>query len=83
MEQDKYRILLFGLDSSSNFETVGICTFFEAPSIGCGKTTCDVTKVTDNMYSCYTYCMSRERMEMDDRDRATCQNLEEGTQMEL
>ena len=34
----------------------------------------DVTKVTYNMYSCYTSCMSREMMEMDGRDRAKCQN---------
>ena len=46
--------------NSSNSEIVRICTFFEAPSIGCRKTTCDVTKVTYNMYSCDTCCMSRE-----------------------
>ena len=34
------------------------------------KTTCSVTKVTYNMYSC---CMSREMMEMDDLDSAKCQ----------
>ena len=34
--------------------------------------TCDVTKVTYNMYSCYTRCMSREMMEMDGRDSAKC-----------
>ena len=48
--------------------------FFEAPSIGCRKKTCDVTKVTYNMYSCDICCMSREMMEMDDRDSAKCQN---------
>ena len=53
--------------------------FFEAPSIGCGKTIFDVTKVTYNMYSCAISCLSREMMEMDGRDLATCQNLEEGT----
>ena len=47
--------------------------FFEASSIGCHKTTCDVTKVTYNMYSCYLCCMSREMMEMDSRDSAKCQ----------
>ena len=47
--------------------------FFEAPSIGCCKTTCDVTKVTFNVYSCDTYCMSREMMKMDDLDTAKCQ----------
>ena len=30
-------------------------------------------KVTYNMYSCDTCCMSREMMEMDDRDSAKCQ----------
>ena len=34
--------------------------------------TCDVTKVTYNMYTCYTCCMSREMMEMDGRDSAKC-----------
>ena len=44
----------------SNSETVGIDTFFEASRFGCCKMTCDVTKVTYNMYACYLYCMSRE-----------------------
>ena len=57
---------------SSNSETVGICMFFEASSIGCRKTTCEVTKVTYNMYSCDTCFMSREMMEMDGRDSAKC-----------
>ena len=35
--------------------------------------TCDVTKVTYNMYSCDTYCMSREMVEMDGRNSAKCQ----------
>ena len=47
-----------------------MCTFFDASSIGCRKTKCDVTKVTYNMYSCDTCFMSRERMEMDGRDSA-------------
>ena len=34
---------------------------------------CDVTKVTYNMYTCYTCCISREMIEMDGRDRAMCQ----------
>ena len=34
---------------------------------------CDVTKVTYNMYSCDTCCMSRERMEIDGLDSAKCQ----------
>ena len=56
------------LATTSNSETVGICTFFEALSIGCRKTTCDVTKVTYNIYSCDTCCMSRERMKMNGLD---------------
>ena len=47
--------------------------FFEAPRIGCHKTTCDVTKVTYNMYSCDTSCMSREMIKTDGRDSAKCQ----------
>ena len=35
--------------------------------------TCDVTKVTYNMYSCDTGFMSREMMEMDDQDSVKCQ----------
>ena len=58
---------------SSNSETVGICKFFKAPSIGCRKTTSDVKKVTYNMYSCDTCCMSREMMEMGGQDNAKCQ----------
>ena len=46
--------------------------FFEASSIGCRKTTCDVTKVTYNMYTCYTCGMSREMMEIDGRNSAKC-----------
>ena len=54
--------------------------FFEAPIIGCRKTTYGVTKVTYNMYSCDTCCMSEEMMEMDSRDSAKCQkNQEKGT----
>ena len=48
--------------------------FFEDSSIGCRKTKCDVTKVTNTMYSCDISFMSRERMEMDGRDSATYQN---------
>ena len=61
------------LATTSNSETVRICTFFKAPSIGCRKTTCGVTKVTYYMYSCDTCCMSREMIEMDGRDSAKCQ----------
>ena len=46
--------------------------FFEASSIGCRKTKSDVTKVTNNMYSCDTCCMSRDMVEMDGRDSAKC-----------
>ena len=40
--------------------------------------TCDVTKVTYNMYSYDISCMSREMMEMDSRDRAKCQKSKLG-----
>ena len=43
---------------------------FETSSFGCSKTTYDVTKVTYNMYSCDTYCMSRKMIETDGRDSA-------------
>ena len=55
--------------------------FFEASRIGCLKTTYYEKKVTYNMYTCYICCISREMMGTDGRDRATCQNLEEGTYM--
>ena len=58
---------------SLNSETDEICTFFEAKSIGCRKTTCDVTKVTYYTYSCDTCCMSREMMEIEGRKCAKCQ----------
>ena len=35
-----------------------------------------MTKVTYYMYSCDTCCMSREMMEMNDRNCAKCQNSE-------
>ena len=47
--------------------------FFETPSIGCRKTTFDVTKVTYNMYSCDIDCVSREMMEMDGLECVKCQ----------
>ena len=47
--------------------------FFKASRIGCRETTCDMTKVTYNMYSCDTCCMSREMMKMDGRGSAECQ----------
>ena len=50
--------------------------FFEASSIECRKTNFYMTKVTYNMYTCYTCCMNREMMEMDGRDNAKCQNWE-------
>ena len=37
-----------------------------------------MTKVTYNMYSCDPCGMSREMMEMDGRDCATCQNPSKG-----
>ena len=36
----------------------------------------DATKVTYNTYSCAISGMSRERMKMDGRDSAECQNRE-------
>ena len=68
---------------SSNSETAGIYTFFEASGIRCRKTTCDVTKVTYNMYSCDTCCKIREMMEMDSRDSVNCQKSREGIHREL
>ena len=35
-------------------------------------------KVTYNMYSCDKCCMSKEKMEMDDRDSAKCQKSKLG-----
>ena len=61
------------LANTSNFETVGICTFFEASRIECRKTICDVIKVTCNVYSCDTSRVSREMMEMDGLECAKCQ----------
>ena len=66
------------LANTSNFETVRICTFFKASSIGCRKTIFDVTKVTYNMYSCAISYMSREMMEMDGRDSAKCRKSKLG-----
>ena len=40
--------------------------------------TCDVKKITYNMYSCDTCCMSREMIEMDGRDSAKCQKSKKG-----
>ena len=59
---------------SSNSETVGIYTIFEASRFGCRKTIFDSKKVTYNMYSCSISGMSREMMKMDGRDSAECQN---------
>ena len=38
----------------------------------CWKTIGVVTKVTYNMYTCYTCCMGIEMMEMNGRDSAKC-----------
>ena len=56
------------LASTSNFETVGVGTFFEASQFGCRKTIFDATKITYNTYSCAISGMSREMMKMDGRD---------------
>ena len=50
--------------------------FYEASRFGCCKTIFDATKVTYNTYSCAMSGMSRERMKMDCRDSAECQNWE-------
>ena len=41
----------------------------------------DVTKVTYDMYSYETCYMNKKMMEMDGRDRATCQNPRVGTRL--
>ena len=58
---------------SSNSETVGVDTFFEALRFGCRKTILVVTKVIYNTYSCAISGMSREMMKMDGRDSAEYQ----------
>ena len=50
--------------------------FFEASRFGCRKTIFDATKVTYNTYSYAISGMSRERMKMECRDSAECQNWE-------
>ena len=47
---------------------------FRGITLGCRKTIFDATKVTYNTYSCAISGISRERMKMDGRDRAECQN---------
>ena len=71
-------IVTRNLATTLNSETVGIYTFFGASSIKCRKTKCEVTKVTYNMYTCYTCCVSREVMEMDGRDSAKCRKSKLG-----
>ena len=66
------------LANTSNSETIEICMFFKALSIGCRKTIFDVTKLTYNMYSCAISYMSREMMEMDGRDSAKCRKSKLG-----
>ena len=43
----------------------------------------DVKKVTYNIYSCDTCCMSKEMMEIDGRESVMCQNPRERTWMAL
>ena len=43
---------------------------------GCSKAIFNGKKVTYNTYSCVMSGMSRERMKMDGRDSAECQNWE-------
>ena len=71
---ESFREIHLARKISSNFETVGNYTFFEASRFGCCKTILDATKVTYNIYSCFISGMSREMMKMDGRDSAECQN---------
>ena len=48
--------------------------FFEASQFECRKTMFVATKITYNTYSCSISGMSREKMKMDGRDSAECQN---------
>ena len=50
---------------SSNSETYGIYTFFEASQFSCRKMIFDVTKVTYYTYSCAISGMSREMMKIE------------------
>ena len=65
----------------SNFETIGIYTFFETSRFRCRKTIFNAKKVTYNKYSCAISGMSREIMKMDDRDSTECQNWEKNDKM--
>ena len=73
---ESFREIYLARRISSNSETVGIYTFFEASRFGCRKTIFDAKKVTYNTYSCVIIGMSREIMKMDGRDSAECQNWE-------
>ena len=66
---------------SSNSETVGIYTFFEASRLGCRKMIFNTTKVTYNTYSCAISGMSREMIKMDNQGSAEYQNWEERDKM--
>ena len=48
--------------------------FFKASRFGCRKTILDAKKVTYNKCLCAISGMSREMMEMDDRDSVEYQN---------
>ena len=61
---------------SSNSETIGIYTFFEASQFGCRKMIFVVMKVIYDTYSCAISGMSREMIKMDGQDSAECQNWE-------
>ena len=61
---------------SSNSETVGIYTFFEASRFGCRKANFDATKVTYFKYSCAIKWYEYRNDENDGRGRAECQNWE-------
>ena len=70
------RKILLARKISSNSETVGIYTFFEASRFGCRKTIFDAKKITFNTYSYAISGMTREMRKMDGRGRVECQNWE-------
>ena len=66
---------------SSNSETIGVDTFYEASRFECRKTILDATKVTYNKYSCAISGKSREMMKMDGQNSAEYQNWEKKDKM--
>ena len=56
--------------------TIGVDTFFEASQFGCRKMIFVAMKVIYDTYSSTISGMSREMVEMDDRNSVECQNWE-------